>query len=411
MLFDVDEARAAGRPAPDYATGLVAVDADTLVLVGPSALALVLDARGEVREAGRLAEAGPHLAAGPTSRGRIVAGRSGALDVYELPGLARVARIEGDFAIGRDGDALLEAGREVAWVVDARGAIHRADLAAGTIRTARPAHFPSALAWRGGELRVARFESPVETIDTATGASTFRDVGAASYELTLTDDGEAVFVRESLEGRRVSLRDGAAGPAVRCTGRSALAGERCWYVERDALRSGDRAIPLGPCKGAEALAASPSGALALVVTRSGAILVDLAAGAVRARYKLPGVTFARFVSEDEVVVAGPKGVRWVEAATGAVTAHAKQSYADRASVSQDGAVVAIARGADEVGIVTRDRPNDPVWFRGASHPFCVALSPDARRLAVAGAEAVVRVFDVEAALAARAAPKSLRRKG
>lgn len=142
----------------------------------------------------------------------------------------------------------------------------------------------------------------------------------------------------------------------------------------------------------------------LVGLRSEAILVDLVEGAVRARYKLMGVSVAEFIDEDEVVCTGSKGTRWIHARTGEVRVKSKHN-ADRAAFSQDGRRVLLMQGVDSLVLIERERPEEVVAWRGSSHPQRALFSKDASRVFVAGAEAIVREYDVEAALATRGDPK------
>lgn len=297
----------------------------------------------------------------------------------------------------------------MAWIVDHRGALHRADLRAPALRTAPVASHPNALGWSGASLRVARYDSPVETIDLATGASTFLAIPPGASVAGLSTDGDAAFVSHRCEGRWVSLRDGSAGPPRREHRPFTLTRDGCWGLSSRGIELGDRVVSLAAPGNARLLAASPSERLALVVGKSESVLVDVTAGVELARYTLPGVSFVEFVSEGEAVVGGTSGLRWIDVSTGAVIARARRAQGDRGAVSRDGRVAAAVPSVEQVVVVTRDRPDDPVWFTAARYLQRIAFSPDGSRLAVVGAESVVRVFDVDAALATRPPPKKRRR--
>ncbi len=400
----------ATQAAADALVALAVVDADTLVVVTLQGTLLALDLRtGAVRARASSARPLHALSVAPSSDGRVLTGHTGALHLYELPTLRDDGAIAGDFTLSADGDLVVDASRPVAWVVDARGALHRVDLAARTFEATPPASYPSALAWSGDALRVARYDSPVETLDLATGASSFDDLGQRACPEGFSDDGDALFVRVDSAGRWRSLRGGEPGPIVPSQGQLALTREGCWSLSPRGLEDGARVIPVARCKNARALAVSPSGHLALVAGTSEAIVVDLREGAEVARYKLAGGGFARFVSEAEAVVVGPRGARWIDVRTGAVLAHSKRATREHCAVSRDGRLLASAHSIEEVVLVTRDRPDDAVHFRAAWHPMVLAFSPDGSRLAVAGCESVLRVFDVAAALATRPAPRAKRR--
>ncbi|MFO0607447.1 MAG: hypothetical protein U0324_30055 [Polyangiales bacterium] len=347
-LVHLDAPHGPGLPALDDLFSLAFADDRSAVVVDCRGKAAVLDlTTGEARASGELQ--GTSIA-GPSANGLLVVAREGAVDLHELPSLARVASLPGDFAPGPDGGVVLDPSRPVAWAVDHRGALHRVDLAARSLHTTVPANAPHTLAWSGDSFRVARFDTPTETVDLATGASTFS----------------------------------APEPAA--------------HTRPPWLRKDVRVV-----------ATSPAGRLTLAVGNSACTLHDARDGAELARYKLPGVAFAHFITEEEALVGGPRGVRWIDVRTGAVLSHAKRVTGERGAVSPDGRVAAAVMPIESVILVTREQPDEPVWFACAMHPMCVAFSPDSARVAVAGMESVVRVFDVAAALATRAPPKKKRK--
>lgn len=400
----------ATHAASDELLAFTLVDAQMAVVVTLLGTALAIDLhRGDV--CARAPTAGPRhaLALGVSCDGGLVVARSNALDRYDLPALKPAGSIEGDFALWDDGDLVVDPSRPVAWAVDLRGALQRIDLATRTVTTAPPAGFPAAVAWSGEALRVARHDSPVETVDLRTGVSSFTDIGQGINPIAFSDNGDAVFVGVDRSGRWRSLRDGAEGSLLPMHAHPTPTADGCWSLSPRGLEDGSRVVPLARCKNPRALAVSPSGRLALVVCASEGIVVDLREGAERARYKLAGGGFARFVSEEEAVVVGPRGARWIEVGTGAVRSHAKRAVSERAAVSRDGQVLANAFSVEHVMLLTRDRPDDPVSFVAAWHPKAMCFSEDGARLAVMGHESVVRVFDVAAALATRPPPRQARR--
>ena len=63
-----------------------------------------------------------------------------------------------------------------------------------------------------------------------------------------------------------------------------------------------------------------------------------------------------------------------------------------------------------MSLFSLDRPEDVVAFTGAWHLQAAAFSADSKLLALGGAESVVRIFDVDAALAERVERKPKRAK-
>ena len=409
-LLDLAAAMPPGAPSLVDLAALTFTDAATAVVVDRMGMAAVLDlATGGVRASGSCGVGILSVAAGPLSGGRLVVCRDRSLDLYDLPSLAHAGTLSGDLSLIADGGVVLDPSQPVAWVVDHRGALHRADLRTPALRTSLPASYPNALGWSGGALCIARYDSPVETVDLASGASTFLAIDAGASVAGLSADGAAAFVSRNCEGRWVSVRDGAAGPPCREYRPCALTRDGCWGLSTRGLELGARVVPLVAPENVRMLAASPSERLALVVGKREGVLVDVVEGVERARYKLPGVSFAYFVSEGEVVVGGASGLRWVDVQTGAVLVHARRVKGDRGAISRDGGTAAVVLSVEHVMLVTRDRPDDPVGFVCAWHPQRMAFSPDGSRLAVVGAESVARVFDVDAALATRPPPKKKRK--
>lgn len=383
-----------------------------LVLASTGELVVIDLASGAPLARAAYGERCSHLSAA-SAAGRVVVARSGVATVVDTRDLRAIAVVRADFELKEGAEILVGPGDERAWILDDRGAIHRLSLDDGALDRREPACFPWALAWRGDHLVVARLLSPTEEIDLRTGESRFVAMGEFCGAPLLSPSADRVFAQSAASlGCWRALADGSTTTPIAVAGLPFVAGEALWWLDgkQQRLVTDGRTIAIAPIKDGRVLATSPSGRRAFVATKSEALIVDLAEGAVIARYKLLSVQFAKFVTEDELVTVGSKGTHWLAALTGAVLSRAPKLFAERGAVSSDGAIVAIASGVDHVAMVTRDRPDDVVAFRGASHPRCLAFSPDDKRLAVVGSESVVRVFDVDAALATRAAPKAKKAK-
>ncbi|MBL8678908.1 MAG: hypothetical protein JNK05_07065 [Myxococcales bacterium] len=351
----------------------------------------------------------------PSPGGRVTVGTAGKILVVDVRSLAIERAITGAFSIADGADVLVEPRSERAWIVDGRGALHRLALDTGALELAEPCSFPTIVRWRSDdELVVGRWYSPIEFIDLRSDASTFLALGSDEHAIEFSERRGSALVRTdthehswlSLSDRtRTALGNGARSQAI-------VAGDRLWIadVKRQKLLSGDRSIDLAPCKHIVTIAVSPDETRAFVALKSEALLVDLASDAVLARYKLLGAERAQFVTEDELVIMGSKGTKWIDPATGTVRAHSPKMFGSNAACSRDGQIVAVIGGVSSVAIATRDRPTEVVSFEGAAHPQRAAFNEDATRLAVAGAESVVRVFDVTQALATRDVPKDTKRK-
>ncbi len=404
-LFD---ARRPGSPLASIRR-FVALDAQRGLVLGNVGDVLVIDlGSGVVLARASLGEPLAHLS-NPSGRGRVVVASTGVAYVLDARDLQQRAVIRGDFDL-RDGTDILVSPRdERAWLLDYRGAIHGLSLEDGALKAHAPACYPVEVAWRGETLVVTRMLSPTEEIDLRTGASRLVPMGEFTDGPVLSATAERVFAQSDRArvGCWRDLSDGSTTEPIAIEPLRFIAGDRCWgfSAKQQCLVTEGRSIALGEIKSVHVMTASPSARRALVASKSEALIVDLEAGAVLARYKLLSAQFARFITEDEVLVVGSKGAQWIEALTGVVLARSGKMIAERAAVSQDGTIVAIAAGIGHCAIVTRDRPDDVVSFTGGSHPRALAFSPDNKRLAVAGNESVVRVFDVDAALATRAEPK------
>jgi hypothetical protein len=378
-----------------------------LVLTGAGEVVVIELASGAPLARAKYGEQFSHLSAA-SAAGRVVVARSGVAAVVDTEDLRAIAVVRADFRLNSGAEILVGPGDERAWILDDRGAIHSLSLVDGALDRREPACYPSDLAWRGDRLVVARLLSPAEEIDLRTGESRFVAMGEFCEAPVLSPAADRVFSQSvSRLACWRTLDDGSTTAPIAVAGLPFVAGDALWWFDakQQRLVTDGRTISLAPIKDGRVLATSPSGRRAFVATKSEAIIVEFAEGAVLARYKLLSVQFAKFVTEDELVTVGSKGTQWIAALTGAVLARAPKLFAERAAVSSDGAIVAIASGVDYVALVTRDRPDDVVAFTGASHPRCLAFSADDKRLAVVGSESVVRVFDVDAALATRAAPK------
>lgn len=391
-------------------------DRTLLVLVAGSRLFAAVTTTGELRSSAAIDREWVGRLAGPTRGGRMIALRNGAVLVIDSTSLSVERVIPGDFAISYelDGDLLADPQRERAWVLDRRGAIHRVELESGAVEPAAPCSYLSLLAWRGDELVVGRYEGPLELIDTKSGRSRFIALAAettpvhyiASREAIVTTNRGNDIARVSLSSGEASFLE-AAQPMRRW-----YCDDRVWSFDPKAqsLVSRDRSIALSPCKLVAAVAASPSGRRLFVALKSEALLVDIEASSatVVARYKFLGAEWAQFANEDEVVISGSKGTKWIDPSTGAVLARSPRAGSARVALSPNGQIAAVLSGIEWVSLFSRDRPEDVVGFTGAWHPQGAAFSADSKLLAVGGAESVVRIFDVEAALAERVERKPKR---
>lgn len=391
---------------------MLVLDERSLLVLGPRSTLWLIDAHTGALRAERSwgDSAWMSLLEGPDRDGRVVLARSG--EAYVLDGATLEDRhvLRGDVRVDHAGRVLISRQTSDGYIVDTRGALHPIALASGALRVSRPACFPSLLAWRGDALLVFRMGSAVEQIDLASGASSFIEPAFDGVALAYDAQDDRALGRDSRGVYGVfSLADASfvAPDSAPRSGRAARVRGTLWSIadRGGALVGGDRTIDLSPCKDPQWMIASPSGERMLVGLRSEAILVDLIEGAVRARYKLMGVSVAEFIDEDEVVCTGSKGTRWIDARTGEVRARSKQ-LADRAAFSKDGRRVLLMQGVDSLVLIDRERPDDVVAWRGASHPQRALFSRDGARVFVAGAEAIVREYDVEAALATREDPKA-----
>lgn len=396
--------------------GMVAVDEGALAVLGPRSTLWLIDARTGALLAERSwgDACWLSLLEGPDRDRRLVVARGGEARVLDPDTLADLHVIAGDFRLDHGGRVLLSRGSSRGFIADTRGALHPLDLAAGALTTTRPACFPSLLSWRGDALLVFRLNCAVEQIDLHGGTSRFVEPAFEGTALAFDPAGDRALVRAH-DGAHgwLSMDDARFTPLSqeKHHRHAAIAGAEVWYVadRTSALVGGDRTIDLSPCRDPQVVVASPSGRRLFVALRAEAILVDLAGGAVLARYKILGAQRAAFVDEDEVVYAGPRGTRWIDARTGEVRDKSKHG-AERAAFSLDGRRVLLMQGVASLTLIDRARPDDAAAWHGSSHPQCALFSRDGSRVFVAGAEAIVREYDVEAALASRPAPKAKRAK-
>lgn len=301
----------------------------------------------------------------------------------------------------------------MAVIFDSRGALHHVGLDPLEVTERAPAGAANAIVFErgGGHVQVFRYTSPIERLALEGGAIE-RYGYAGPNNATLSPDRTRAMVSDGsgdtevdLEARRQSE------PRVELKALRALVGDAEVLADVDHLcfgRDGPK-IEAPELKKRRALAVSPDGTRAFVLLQGGAVTVfDLANHAVIARWKHPGACALHAISAGELVIASSRGyVAWVVANTGEVRAKSERLGEPRAlAVSDDGEVVAASAGISSLGLVARDRPDAVVRFEGGEHITALAFDASGKLLAAGGNESVVRVFDVEAALATRPPPKA-----
>lgn len=423
ILFEPSSVRHQGWTTGSYMAGFIVLDATSALALVEGATLVRLDlATGEVRASTAMDRGRYNLLASPSPSGRVIVGTTEKSLVIDASTLSIERAVTGQFALDGDGgDLLVEARSERCWIVDTKGAIHALDLATGALRAAEQCSFPSFVAWRSDdELVVGRMSGPIEIIDVTRGESRFVSVPRGNSQRAYSASRDAVLVsaEDGSPGswKWLSLIDQSLAPLEGGErGSPLVANNRVWHVDykKKRLVCGSRSIELGPMKQVKVLVASPDERRAFASLGSEALYIDLEEGAVLARYKLLGAEWAQFVSETELVITGSKGAIWIDPATGAPLDRAPRARSHRAAVSADGTIVAVLEGVWSVSLVWRDQPESLVNFSGATHPQCAAFrkrSDGSTRLVVAGAESVVRVYDVDRALATRPVVKAKKAK-
>lgn len=293
-------------------------------------------------------------------------------------------------------------------IFDSRGALHHVDMDPLAVTERPPAGTANAIVFErdGQHLQVFRYQSPIERLALEGGAiERYGYVG--SYNATVAFDRTHVRVKNGSEDTEVDL-DARRQSALR--GEVAQVRALVGDVEVGAgvhdLRFGrdGASIEAPELKKRRAVTVAPDGTRAFVLLQGGGVLVfDLVGRALVAQWKHPGACALHAVTADELVVGSSRGyVAWVDALTGKVHTKSGRIGEPRAiAVRDDGGVVAVSSGVQWLNVVGRDRPEAVVCFEGGEHLSALAFDAQGKLLAAGGVESVVRVFDVEAALATR----------
>jgi hypothetical protein len=159
----------------------------------------------------------------------------------------------------------------------------------------------------------------------------------------------------------------------------------------------------------EWLAVTPSKRLALLSTHNEAIVVDLESRVMRTRFRWRGPLGGAWISDEDLIVWGERGIRWLSVSTDRLTEHARgpKRCARLAAPSRDGTRVAAVDELGALSIVTRESAWTIDWHEPLDHSCKLAWSSDARRLAIVHVDASVYLLDVEHAIAASEARASL----
>lgn len=297
--------------------------------------------------------------------GRLLAATPGHAYVMDAETLAIVASVP----TSQVASVLLDAGRDVGWIVDESGALTRCSLG-GTVEAVRHEPSPgySEILWSDDGLVVQGDRSPAGRVDIEQG--TISPPTEATREAV--PDLATRSSRGEVWGADGNLLRGPEGASVRFN---------------DVLQ-GRPAI-------------SPSGRMALVMVRSSLALVDLEQR--RSLGQWTPVKNPRFLlaSDQLAVVLGNEELRWIDARTGAVLAVARvrAKEVERFAASPGGGRVALLLDDTTVVLIDRTLPSRLVTFEAGQWLRCLAFSPDGTRLACAGDESVVRIFSADQALA------------
>lgn len=383
-------ARVVSALAIDDARMLLATSAPSLAILDLERAELVSQRAGFEADAWYLRAP---LLAGPTRDDRALIVSDGAVRRIELRSLDTIdsaLAVESPSAADVLRAALVDRAQDRAWLIDERGAIHRVDLGASLACTRTAAcGAPSAAWFDGAQLRIERERSPIELVALDSGESRFE---GASAEAIDEDERRLTVAIATRVWRFDAPSRTLRGPAV------------------DVLIEGS--------KDALWLAVSPSERVAVVARFKELIVVDLVARSVRFRCKVAGEFGGALLSDDELALWGPRGIRWLSIGAASVDERARGPAlaAVCVALSPDRARFVVASSTGALALVTRDRTWAIGDCEGGIAPTVIAWSEDHRHVALVGEGPTVTVLDVDACAAkrepslnARGASKATRR--
>ena len=359
--------------AIDDARMLLSTSKPSLAVVDVARAALVLERDGGPSDPWYVRAP---LLAGPTRDARALIVSDGAVRQIDLRSLDALAAIAGAEALAGSDTlraALVDRSRDRAFLVDALGAIHPVDLGASPALT-RTAACGAAISanFDGAHLRIERERSPIERVELCSGESQFEGASAAAMDE---------------DARRLTV---------------AIA-TRVWNFDTASrtLRGPGVDVRVDSSKDALWLAVSPCERVAVVANFKELIVVDLVARSVRFCCKSAGEYGGALLSDAELVLWGPRGVRWmsVGATASEELARGPTAAAVCVALSPDRTQLFVASSTGALSLVTRDR----TWALGSCGapmvPTVIAWSEDNRRVALVGEGPSVSVLDVDACAA------------